>query len=195
MDQVAAAASAGAVRLAPPASEAEVADFESQHGVRLPAGYRWFVTRIGNGGEGPPYYGLEPLSPRLIEQNSLLSAQENVNVHLRDEFPAEEADWTEAEPQEADVRWAAYEAGRLLLGTEGCAILWVLVLTGPAQGQVWRLGDDTATRAASSFLEWYAAWLSSRPQRREDDPVPLALRRPPSILRQAVDVVRGRLGS
>ena len=47
-------------RLGPPLGEGELAAFEQVHGVSLPAGYRAFLTEIGNGGAGP-YYGLVPL--------------------------------------------------------------------------------------------------------------------------------------
>jgi hypothetical protein len=81
---------------------------------------------------------LEPLSDRLIEANSLLSPAENRNGRLGQPFPAREGDWSGWEPARAEEEWEAHEAGRLLLGTDGCAILWVLALDGPARGEVWR---------------------------------------------------------
>ncbi len=46
--------------LQPPLAEADVLNFEHQHGVHLPADYRDFLTQIGNGGAGL-YYGIFPL--------------------------------------------------------------------------------------------------------------------------------------
>ena len=172
------------VRLAPPVREELVATFERDHAVRLPEDYRWFVLHAGNGGVGPPYYGLEPLSDLLIEGNSFLPPEENRNSRLSHAFPGRESDWADWEPELADEAWIAHEAGRLLLGTDGCAILWVLALTGPARGEVWRLGDAAAARAGSSFLDWYAEWLERRGP-RPDDPIPRAL----------VDAPTGRLRS
>jgi hypothetical protein len=136
------------------------------------------VTAVGNGGVGPPLYGLEPLSDRLIEANSFLPSERNHNARLSHPFPAREGDWADWEPELADEEWAAHEAGRVLLGTDGCAILWVLASSGAARGEVWRLGDDAAARAGSSFLDWYTEWLERRGP-RPDDPVPLALHEPP----------------
>ena len=46
--------------LRPALAEAAAARFERKHTVVLPAGYRAFLTTLGDGGAGP-YYGLEPL--------------------------------------------------------------------------------------------------------------------------------------
>jgi hypothetical protein len=48
-------------RLSPPLSETDVAEFEAKHDITLPEPYRRFLLEVGNGGDGPPYYGLAPL--------------------------------------------------------------------------------------------------------------------------------------
>jgi hypothetical protein len=143
--RILAARDEGVVKLAAPATEDEVARFEADHDVTLPAEYRWFLLHAGSGGYGPPFYGIEPLSDRAIEAGSSLAAEDNHNPRLAEPFLAREDDWSEREPEEADEAWAAREAGRLLLGTHGCAILWVLVLNGDARGEVWRLGGRRRT--------------------------------------------------
>jgi len=40
---------------------ADLAAFEQAHQVSLPPEYQLFLTHIGNGGAGPPVYGLRPL--------------------------------------------------------------------------------------------------------------------------------------
>src|SRR6266566_4562803 len=47
--------------LNPPLSELEVVEFEGKHGIGLTEGYRHFLIEVGNGGDGPPAYGLVPL--------------------------------------------------------------------------------------------------------------------------------------
>ncbi len=174
--RLAQAAQLGELRLAPPLAIDDLASFEESHGIELPSEYRWFMTRLGNGGEGPPYYGVEPLSDRLIEAINGGDPDANRSRRLAEPFPARAT--TQSDPDEdREFDWAAYEAGRLLLGTDGCAILWVLVVSGRARGQVWRLEDDTALPAEPpGFLDWYVAWLDDRPPPEPHDPTPIALR-------------------
>ena len=51
----------GGLSLGPVLPEREVAAFENRHSVTLPDGYRRFLREVGNGGDGPPYYGLARL--------------------------------------------------------------------------------------------------------------------------------------
>src|SRR6185436_1357225 len=46
---------AHAYRMHPALSEVDLAAFESRYRVRLPADYREFLQRVGNGGAGPAY--------------------------------------------------------------------------------------------------------------------------------------------
>jgi hypothetical protein len=38
--------------------EAEISAFEKRYHIELPQDYRLFLMEVGNGGKGPPYYGL-----------------------------------------------------------------------------------------------------------------------------------------
>lgn len=176
-----AAHGAGDVHLAPPASEEHVSAFEHEHGVALPESYRRLILELGNGGDGPPFYGLEPLSDHRIEPGGPHPA-ENHNTRLATRFPGVPCEGLEDMlPEEADREWARYEAGRLLLGTDGCAILFVLVLTGPARGQVWRIDEVGAVPEADDVLRWYAAWLRNGGVHEYPDldrPLPRVLREP-----------------
>ena len=50
------------VRINPPATEESVVAFETRYGIKLPRGYRNYLTHIANGGIGPPSYGLLPIT-------------------------------------------------------------------------------------------------------------------------------------
>lgn len=73
--------------LNPVAAESQVRAFEEQHQIELPIDYRFFLTRLGNGGPGPPHYGLEPLGTVPSD----LSPQERVTwsklPFVRHSFP------------------------------------------------------------------------------------------------------------
>src|SRR5438045_1758187 len=75
LSRIRAKLSATARMLNTPLTEREVVEFEQLHGIALPEEYRLFVTRLGNGGVGPPSYGLLPLgrpaSDMLPEERAL----------------------------------------------------------------------------------------------------------------------------
>ncbi len=51
------------------------------------------------------------------------------------------------------------------LGTDGCGLNWVVVVSGPARGQVWILADVGAApyRAGRPFADWLGDWLAGGP--------------------------------
>lgn len=136
-------------RFEPPLDEAALEAVEARVGVRFPADYRTFVTRLGNGGAGP-YYGVHGLRPDAAW------------ARFRP-FPF----MKEWEPPDADdedydeIMEAAFE-GLLALAEHGCGYRSHLVVNGPAAGQVW--GDWTCVGEAlapeaESFGAWYHGWL------------------------------------
>jgi len=145
------------LRLGPPLPEPVLSAFEHEHGIELPEDYRWFLAEIGNGGYGPPPYGLAPLTDALDETGA------KANVHIGRRYPLTEPwvweDEPEADPGAVD---AAYEFGRIFLGTDGCGLLWVLVVAGPARGEVWSVSGEGAGphEPRAGFLGWYAEWLA-----------------------------------
>src|SRR5262245_53941660 len=46
------------LKMNPCLSEETIAKFEKRSKVQLPLDYRSFLQVVGNGGDGPPYYGL-----------------------------------------------------------------------------------------------------------------------------------------
>jgi len=113
---------------------------ESQLGFRLPDDYRTFLS-IGNGGAGP-YYGILPFDP----------------AGAQGVFPATEA-WLE---DDADFMTSASEAGTVALGHVGCGYFAILVVNGPARGQVWydvRGVGEGYYPAYRSFGDYYGDWI------------------------------------
>ncbi len=55
-------------RMAPPLSFESVAQFEAAHGITLPDDFREFLITVGNGGIGPPTYGLLGLGETLAHR-------------------------------------------------------------------------------------------------------------------------------
>jgi hypothetical protein len=145
--------------LGPPLSAGEIGAFEATHGVLLPEEYRAFLEAVGNGGIGPPAYGLVRLGAvaRLAGAEALTS--------LRRTFPLTEYwVWEDEEPLAPDrvaLRQRVFTDGSLVLGDDGCGAFWHLVVTGPERGQVWFLSDVGAQPCAPrrTFLSWYEHWL------------------------------------
>jgi hypothetical protein len=145
------------VRLNSVISEAAIFEVEERAGVLLPTDYREFLLYVGNGGDGPPAYGLCSLNKLPPDYTMTLP-------DCSKPFPFTQA-WvwetgeTSAEGGQDDAR-----QGILILGTDGCAQYWVLVVNGPDRGKVWMLADVGVTPLfpAMTFLEWYEAWLDGK---------------------------------
>ena len=146
-------------RIHPCLTESEVADFETRWHVRLPEGYRRFLKEVGNGGEGPPHYGLLRLGevPGDYDRPAL-----DVLKDVSKPFPLTTY-WVWEGEEEAKLELhEAIEHGHLVLGTEGCAMYWLLIVTGPERGQIWNLADVGTQPCAPGrdFLGWYEDWLA-----------------------------------
>lgn len=146
--------------LYPPLSEVAVLQFESRWDVRLPAEYRCFLLEVGNGGTGPPDYGLK----RLGEvPDDYWRAAPDVLRTLSTPFPLTQAwIWEGEEEDEKPHLQDAIKNGKLVLGTDGCGMYWVLIVTGPERGNVWfESGEGVAPcRPSRDFLSWYEFWLA-----------------------------------
>lgn len=160
-------------RLRPPLAEAEVAAFERRHGIELPAGYRAFVTRVGDGWAGPAY-GLYPLEavdarerPWPPPDGFLRAPFPHTSAFNPDTDPDTLAIWDRADrgelsDEEADRHDAWQTAGTLVLCHEGCGYHHLLVVTGPTRGQMWidaRCSDGGFAPLGADFLDWYERWL------------------------------------
>ena len=160
-------------RLEDPIAPEDIQRFEAVHGITLPAEYRAFLTELGNGGAGPGY-GIWPLGKG--EDGPL---PDEMLQHLSDDF-AHSTAWNDTSllddasgagpnPQSAYYDYSVI-AGAIEIGTDGCGLYYLLVLSGPASGQVWYdkradgegiepLRDEAGE--IMSFGKWYSSWIGS----------------------------------
>lgn len=159
-------------RVRGPLDTAEVAAFEARHAVRLPDGYREFITQLADGGAGPAY-GMFPLAKALEGERGPMPAGflarpfPPLTAADPREDPAWDDLWERVErgnltPEERALEIAGVCTGTLVLCHEGCGHLHLLVVTGPTRGQMWL--DTTCSGGGfvplrADFLEWYERWL------------------------------------
>jgi uncharacterized protein (TIGR02996 family) len=149
-------------RLNAPPAEADVFHFEWTHNISLPAEYRAFLLRVGNGRVGPDY-GLHVLD--CSAQRPELSAPFGPTVAEADAITTavrvarETRDWKPV----PKVRREWWRRGYLPLGDAGHGDNTVLVLNGPMRGELWAEGEWFVPirdgKRAGGFLAWYEEWL------------------------------------
>ena len=129
---------AAGCKLKAPANVASILELERKHELELPAEYRAFLLEVGNGGAGPPAYGLYDIDTAFAERRKGI--------------------YTLADPFEPPLSGHDYvdltAPGMLLLGTHGCAYYDGLVVSGPERGQVW------------TFIEEHPGWIPIRDESR-----------------------------
>jgi hypothetical protein len=162
-------------RFAPPLAEEQVAAFEKRYGIELPDDYRAFITRIANGGAGPAYgmYTLEEAHQKerreLVPDDFLRTPFLHAQAYDPNNDPEVAAFFARIDrgeiPALEEYRHDLYEtAGTLALCHEGCGYLHLLIVTGPARGQMWldgRCSDQGFFPLGVGFLDWYEKWLNS----------------------------------
>ncbi len=159
-------------------TEDTIQSFEKSYSFILPADYKYFLTQIGNGGSGPAY-GLFPLADWDFEldinDHNFLSTD---FPHLDkwnpvQDFDTEDEDYTETDDfkkWEENYFSNRHVTGSLRICHYGCAIYYLLVVTGKNAGQIWvddRANDcgiypaiSKSTGRRLTFLEWYNEWLT-----------------------------------
>ncbi|TWP52094.1 hypothetical protein FKR81_10955 [Lentzea tibetensis] len=140
-------------RLNPPLAEPDVAAFESEHGIVLPAEYRRFVIELGDGGAGPSY-GVAPLRESFDWDESpdgFLAAPSHFAPGIA--YPVDS--WSDDldEPRQ----------GSLAVVHHGCSDYTQLVVSGPGRGRLVTINLDGWGRPVVAedpdFLSWYERWL------------------------------------
>ena len=148
-------------KLAAPAGEEAIQEFEEQQGIRLPEEYRDFLMLVGNGGAGPYYglYGLKALKEDLSDSHGGVMEEPVIYPKMSEE------EWDRMADPEGRRKGEEVHpyAGILPIGTQGCTLMTGLMLAGPYRGQVVYYDEDFCgppffTRE-KGFLEWYERWL------------------------------------
>lgn len=146
------------IHLLPPLPQEEIEDFEARYQIRLPESYRRFLREIGDAGDGPPDYGLLPLSQTIHNYKGEI-------LRPQHPFPLTKY-WVWEDDKEIDEPLLAsvFSDGHLYLGTDGCAQDWVLIVSGEECGNIWQIADVGAQPCAPrrDFLSWYQHWLQGR---------------------------------
>ena len=153
-----------------------VSEFEAAFGVRLPEDYRSFLLQVGDGGVGPglfmrplgaPFNDSEDWEPGAISRDGSFNS-----LHLP--FPYSSGIQGDVDLEQVDRSVGGNSEwdppGALHLWDFGCAIWGLLVVTGPAAGQIW---IDSRTDGsglnpqigksgkAIGFAEYYCRWLAT----------------------------------
>jgi len=140
-----------------PLSQASIAKFEHETRVSLPDGYREFLLHVGDGGDGPPDYGMLPMG-----LNPMWNEPATVSIaNMQRAFPFTEYWVWEYDDERDEDRYAQTFDGNLNLGTDGCAMHWLLIINGSERGQIWNWSDVGIQPCSPKreFLDWYEYWL------------------------------------
>lgn len=145
-----------------PEAAAALERFEVGAKVRLPDEYRAFLSSTRRLPAIVPFYGMVPPGhpadgtdkpPPIADLARPFPFVETWIWEDDREFDAPAEAWTAA----MQARWEAIKHGILWLGTDGCALNFALVVTGPRRGEVWQIADVGLARAepgGGSFLDW-----------------------------------------
>jgi hypothetical protein len=150
------------------ASQESVAAFERKYTIDLPEEYRRFVLEVGNGGDGPPYYGMFRIEDADHDETGRID--DGYAPHL--DFPLTNAwIWEDKENADEALLNQVHAWGHIYLGTDGCGIQHVLITKGAERGNVWMIAGEGAhavfvetifaKKRRYTFLEWLETWLEN----------------------------------
>lgn len=155
-----------------------LSNFEKSHSITLPPDYKSFLTEIGNGGSGPAYglFALLDWNYELeTEHNNFLSTDFPYTQKWNNKYAlyTDDEDYTlteEFQKWEQEYFSNKHITGSLRICHYGCAIYYLLVVTGTEAGNIWvddRASDGGIYPALSNitgqtltFINWYDEWLN-----------------------------------
>ena len=147
--------------LGAPLSEDQISTFEDEHGIVLPDAYHEFLLMIGNGGDGPPYYGCAELGcaakDMSPDQQFLWTALPDIDEPFPFTAPWI---WENGDDSNEGTREETSH-GSVYIGNDGCGQYWHLIVTGPERGNVWQFCGVgiVPTIPRRDYLQWYEDWL------------------------------------
>ena len=129
----------------------------------MPEDYRAFLIEIGNGGDGPPGYGLRPITRTYPAPCSRTGERDLAYTldKLARPFPLDDYWIWEGEADFDEQRYATTHHGNLPIGNNGCSWEWLLIVTGNQRGAIWNRADVGIQPCCPrrGFLSWYEYWL------------------------------------
>jgi SMI1 / KNR4 family (SUKH-1) len=149
------------IQLGSPLCDDKIRRFEQHHGISLPEGFRAFLLHSGNGGAGPPLYGLESLgepSGGMTNEEARLWSDLS---HVCQPFPFSKTWVWEAGDVSEEGTHEQIHHGCIYVGNDGCGMYWYVIVTGPEHGNVWMICGEglQPTSPKRDFLQWYEDWL------------------------------------
>lgn len=147
-----------------PMPASELTAYEAEHGVVLPDGFRSFLATFGDGALCPGVLGLRAVPLSEMRSDRVWAT---FIGPLADPFR-----WSGTEPvalpwdDDADD----YElddpmAGTLCLGSGGCDVTWILVVSGAARGTVWSFVPGLTEELQPTglgFVDWVVRGLDRK---------------------------------
>jgi SMI1/KNR4 family protein SUKH-1 len=152
-------------------------NFEKTHSITLPSDYRNFLIQIGNGGSGPAYglFALSDWNFKLeIDDNNFLATEfphtDKWNITKDFDHDEDYIKTEEFQKWEQEYYSNKHITGSMIICHYGCAIYYLLVVTGKEAGNIWvddRASDygiypaiSKSTGGRLTFIEWYDEWLT-----------------------------------
>ncbi len=122
----------------------QVQSFEARHSIELPADFKGFITRIGNGSKALDWRPFDPTDPVLNHPKHWSSPFVHPRRALQQapEPPGEDVDDLDvARHRYFSAIRAQSEVGIIPITDEGCGIFTFLVVTGQERGHMWWSND------------------------------------------------------
>lgn len=138
----------------------DVARWETQHGIVLPEGYRRFLLEVGNGRDGPLAFGVLRLGNIPNDLDAEQSRSWAALCDIEKPFPFTEP-WVWEGEEYDPAKHASARHGSLNLGSDGCGLYYLLIVTGAERGNMWIYCDVGVVplEPRRDFLGWIEAWL------------------------------------